>query len=170
MATEIERKFLVAGDGWRSAVVGSEPLRQGYLSRGPGPSLRVRATASRAWLTIKSDTPGLSRLEFEYEIPLADAAALLADVCVRPLIEKVRHCVVHEGRDWVVDVFTGTLDGLVLAEIELTSEHDDVPLPPWVGREVTDDPRFRNASLAAVRPAEVPNLLAGTGRADDRSS
>jgi adenylate cyclase len=160
MPTEIERKFLVGGDGWRSAIVRAEPLRQGYLSRGPGPSLRVRTGAERAWLTIKSETAGLSRLEFEYEIPLADADALLADVCSRPLIEKTRHHVVHDGRDWVVDVFAGALAGLVLAEIELASETDEISLPPWLGREVTGDPRFRNAALAAISTGEFRDLVA----------
>jgi adenylate cyclase len=170
MPTEIERKFLVADDGWRSAVARSEPLRQGYLSHSPGPSLRVRTSASRAWLTIKSDAPGASRLEFEYEIPLADAAALLADVCLPPLIEKTRHHVVHDGRDWVVDVFAGALEGLVLAEIELAHETDAVTLPRWVGREVTHDRRFRNAALAATTADALAGLLAHASRAEKQPS
>jgi CYTH domain-containing protein len=163
MATEIERKFLVAGDGWRSAVVGAEPLRQGYVSAAPGPSVRVRTDGSRAWLTIKCDTPGLSRLEFEYDLPLDDADALLNNVCGKPLIEKVRHRVVFDGRDWVVDVFAGALDGLVLAEIELAGEDDAVSLPSWLGREVTHDLRFRNAALTSMAAGDLPNLLSGAG-------
>ncbi|TCZ63211.1 CYTH domain-containing protein [Roseicella aquatilis] len=151
MGTEIERKFLVAGDGWRREAAGpGVPLRQGYLAGGGGPEapvVRVRLAGPRAFLTIKG--PGLTtRAEFEYPIPVADAEAMLATLCAPPVLEKVRHRVEHAGLVWEVDVFGGHLAGLVLAEVELDSADQAVALPDWVGREVSGDPRYVNSNLA----------------------
>lgn len=150
MGIEIERKFLVAGDGWRAGTRG-EPLaiRQGYLSTGPGTSVRLRRVGDAAFLTVKGPG-GKVRAEFEYAIPPGDAEAMLA-LCPAPPLRKARWEVPHGGHLWTVDVFEAPdrLAGLVLAEVELESEDIDPPLPGWLGREVTDDPRYSNAALAA---------------------
>lgn len=144
MALEIERKFLVNGDGWRTG--GGVTTRQGYLSRVPGRTVRVRVAGDAAWLTIKGITTGAARAEFEYEIPLDDARALLR-LCDGPLIEKTRHVVHFRGFDWEVDEFHGANAGLVVAEIELESSEEAFERPAWLGAEVTDDHRYFNASL-----------------------
>lgn len=146
MAKEIERKFLVTGDPWRTAA-SQVTYRQGYLSSHPDRTVRVRTDGRKAKLTIKGLTRGATRDEFEYDVPLADAEAMLDRLCERPLIEKTRYLVPHDGRTWEIDVFEGENLGLVVAEVELDSEHQSVTLPPWVGREVTDDPRYFNANL-----------------------
>jgi adenylate cyclase len=153
MPMEIERKFLVKGNGWRSSSRSNERLLQGYLSRGARATVRVRKAGSKTFLTIKGEG-GVTRPEFEYEIPPADAQAMLNELCEPPLIEKVRHEVDFAGLLWQVDVFAGDLAGLVLAEVELTSPDQPVELPPWLGKEVTGDPRYFNANLAARRPVE----------------
>jgi len=147
MPLEIERKFLVTGDTWRGLgrVV---RIRQGYLASAESLSVRVRQAGPRAFLTVKGGK-GLVRAEYEYEIPFDEAGEMLDRLCRRPLIEKQRHVLDRGGLEWVVDEFEGELAGLVLAEIELDSEHQQVALPDWVGTEVTDDPRYLNASLSA---------------------
>jgi len=146
MAKEIERKFLVTGEPWRAASPGAT-YRQGYLSSQPERSVRVRSDGTKAKLTVKGLTRGATRDEFEYEIPLADAEAMLDQLCERPLIEKTRYLVPFGGRTWEIDVFEGDNRGLVVAEVELASEDQPLTLPPWVAREVTDDPRYFNANL-----------------------
>lgn len=148
MSQEIERKFLVAGEVWRKAVVGQNKLRQGYVGQSDNASVRLRVEEDRAWLTIKSREPGLVRSEFEYPIPVEDAEQLLAVAAIGRVIEKTRHIVEWAGARWEVDVFEGDLSGLVMAEIELSSIDEEVALPEWVGREVTDDPAYRNDQLA----------------------
>jgi len=147
MPVEIERKFLVADDGWRPLSRSSQSFCQGYLALGPGPTVRVRRAGSAAFVTIKGDGQ-VARPEFEYAIPVADAEAMLAGLCHRPLVEKTRHDVWHAGVLWHVDEFRGGNDGLVLAEVELTAADQAVHLPNWVGREVTDDPGYRNSELS----------------------
>jgi adenylate cyclase len=146
MSVEIERKFLVRGDDWRMGAV-STLCRQGYLSSGPGRTVRVRVAGEHATLTIKGPPRGIARPEFEYEIPVAEANELLDTLCEQPLIEKIRHVVAYDGFAWEIDEFQGDNAGLVVAEVELEREHQDVSLPPWVGEEVTGDPRYYNASL-----------------------
>jgi adenylate cyclase len=146
MGTEIERKFLVKGTAWREGVHGQR-FRQGYLSVDRERTVRVRAVGGRAWLTVKGLTTGFSRLEFEYEIPAADATTLLDELCLQPIIDKTRYEVRHCGRLWEVDEFHGVNEGLVIAEIELDSEQDAFERPPWLGDEVSDDPRYFNARL-----------------------
>jgi CYTH domain-containing protein len=146
MAVEIERKFLLADDSWRADVVASDHLCDGLIAQFGGGKVRVRLGADKAWLTIKGPRSGISRLELEYEIPLADAHDMLA-LCGGPHVEKMRHTVVYEGLRWSVDVHLGPLEGVVFAEVELGHPDQEVPLPPWVGTEVTDDPAYRKEAL-----------------------
>ena len=146
MAAEIERKFLVQGTGWRGAGTCTR-LCQGYLSRVKERTVRVRIAGSEAFLTIKGQTRGATRAEFEYGIPVADAEQLLT-LSDGPILEKNRHVIVHEGCTWEVDEFFGDNAGLVLAEIELPSEDQSFARPPWLGREVTHDRRYYNSNLA----------------------
>jgi adenylate cyclase len=156
MGIEIERKFLVASDAWRAhARRPGTAMRQGYLAAGgPGlPSLRIRIAGTAAFLTVKGPG-GKVRAEFEYPIPPADAEAMLA---LSPLavLSKTRFEVEHDGHLWTVDEFhaPAALQGLVLAEVELDDAATEPPLPGWLGDEVTDDPRFSNAALAAALSA-----------------
>lgn len=146
MGIEIERKFLVTGDEWRK--VAGTRICQGYLNRDKERTVRVRIAGEHAYLTVKGATRGATRMEFEYEIPVPDAEQLLA-LCEGPIIEKVRHLISHGGHSWEVDEFRGGNEGLVVAEIELESEEDEFPKPPWIGREVTEDSRYYNSNLAS---------------------
>lgn len=147
MPVEIERKFLVKNDGWRSLGSG-ELYRQGYLVTEPDRTVRVRVVGDRAYLTIKGMSTGLSRLEYEYEIPVADAETLLDTLCMRPLIEKTRYKIPIGDLVWEVDEFAGENAGLVLAEVELTDESQTVDLPEWIGLEVSTDRRYFNSYLS----------------------
>ena len=148
MATEIERKFLVNGDGWRSDLRRSAQSRQGYLSYGPKVSVRVRIMGSNATLTMKQAVAGPSRVEFEYAIPIDDANELLDASCEGSVVEKTRHWVEFEGYEWEIDEFTGANAPLVVAELELSNADEGFPRPPWIGDEVTGDERYYNASLS----------------------
>ncbi|MGV6858759.1 MAG: CYTH domain-containing protein [bacterium] len=152
MATEIERKFLLKDDSWRSEVKKSVAFRQGYLTaldeKKPGPaSVRVRIEGSCANLNIKSVTVGMSRSEYEYSIPLEDAHEMLDTLCVGPLIEKTRHFIPRDGLVWEVDEFSGVNSGLVVAEVELHHGSQSISLPQWIGTEVTEDKKYYNACL-----------------------
>ena len=147
MAREIERKFLVNPDRWAPEPGSGVRMRQGYLSLDPARIVRVRRAGTAGALTVKGQLTEHERLEFEYPIPAADADTLLDLLCRRPLIEKTRYRVPWRGRVWDVDVFSGENAGLAVAEIELEAPDAAVELPPWAGREVTDDPRYLNASL-----------------------
>jgi adenylate cyclase len=146
MGREIERKFLVTGDGWRKGAKRSR-LSQGYLYAGKDKSVRVRLEDGQGTVTIKGPTLGASRAEYEYSIPAKDARELLSRLCERPLIEKTRSRVRRGGLVWEIDEFGGDNKGLVLAEIELRRPNQKVALPPWVGKEVTCDPRYLNSNL-----------------------
>lgn len=149
MATEIERKFLVAD--LQQALAGalsSSRIRQGYLSVNPDATVRVRIRADRAFLTVKNRTRGCTRGEWEYEIPPADAEELLA-LSVTPVIDKVRHLVDFGAHRWEVDVFAAPLYP-PLAEVELASPSESLVLPPWLGPEVTSDPRYFNSNIASL--------------------
>ena len=148
MALEIERKYMLANDAWKCAVIKSEHMRDGLIARLGDGKVRVRLTGSGAWLTIKGPRKDTSRLEFEYEIPRADAEQILRTLCQRdPVIEKVRYTVPFGGLDWTIDVYLGRLAGVVFAEVELERPDQHLELPPWVGQEVTNDPRFRMAAV-----------------------
>ncbi|HEV7344531.1 MAG TPA: CYTH domain-containing protein [Devosia sp.] len=148
MAQEIERKFLVWSEAWRAAATGSKLLRQGYLSSNAKATVRVRTRDdTEAMITIKSAARGISRAEYEYDIPVEDAREMLE--LARPhVIEKRRHIVPFGGLVWEVDVFDGRHAGLVIVEVELDDEAQAVELPEWVGLEVSHDDRYANASLA----------------------
>ena len=148
MSQEIERKFLVRGEDWRVTGTGT-PYRQGYLSTSPERSVRIRLARDKGTLTIKGITVGATRAEYEYEIPAGEACEMLDNLCERPLIEKTRYRVEHQGLTWEVDEFDGDNAGLVIAEVELDEEGQVIMLPGWVGKEVTGDPRYYNASLIA---------------------
>ena len=146
---EIERKFLVASDGWKKhTLVKKVPIEQGYIDTAGTSTVRVRVTDSQAFMTIKGAARGLTRNEFEYEIPHDDGVQLIK-MCEKPTVKKTRHYVVDNNQQlWEVDTFRGTNRGLVLAEIELESEKQPVNIPQWIGKEVTQDERYRNTALA----------------------
>ncbi|WP_202839908.1 CYTH domain-containing protein [Luteimonas saliphila] len=155
MPLEIERKFLVSGDGWRAQAHAVLPIAQGYLNTldslehgGQKASVRVRIQGEAGYLNIKSREPGHTRQEFDYPIPVEDARALLA-LCVAGVIDKRRHLVRHEGHLWEVDEFLGENAGLVVAEIELARADEAFAMPAWAGREVTDQARYYNLALAS---------------------
>ncbi|MCU0524207.1 MAG: CYTH domain-containing protein [Elainella sp. Prado103] len=146
MGTEIERKFLVRGEAWRSLAEGIL-YRQGYLSIEPDRTVRVRIAGNQGYLTIKGLSDGIRRAEYEYAIPIQDATELLDTLCQPPLIEKQRYRIAWGDAIWEVDEFLGDNQGLIVAEIELN--HPDQPFdrPDWIGAEVSHDPRYFNASL-----------------------
>jgi adenylate cyclase len=148
MPREIERKYRVKGNGWRDHGAGV-PYRQGYLSTVAERTVRVRLIRDKGWLTIKGITVGATRAEYEYEIPSDEASEMLDNLCERPLIEKTRYRVEHQGLIWEVDEFDGDNAGLIIAEVELDEEDQAIVLPDWVGEEVTGDARFFNANLIA---------------------
>jgi len=147
MGTEIERKYLVNGDHWRGRADAGTAFRQGYLVGAKHASVRVRIEGEKANLNIKSATLGVHRQEYEYPIPLEDAREMLDTLCEKPLIEKTRYHVPFEGYTWEVDVFEGDNAGLVVAEVELSAEDEQPPLPDWAGEEVSHDPRYYNVCL-----------------------
>lgn len=150
MAIEIERKFLVTSEDWRPHVQTSKRFRQAYLARQGKTSIRVRVIDdSSATITVKSTGARASRLEFEYPIPVPDALTLL-EFRDGYLLSKVRHYVRYGGLSWEVDVFDGDNAGLVIAEVELAHEKQQVALPPWAGREITNDDRYYNSRLVHV--------------------
>ena len=167
MAVDIERKFLVVGNEWREHVQRSRRLVQGYLTPGRSPSaseamdgregpladipgaacsVRVRTDGEAAWLSVKSAVTGIERREYEYAIPLADAECMIEEFCAA-VIRKIRHYVTCAGVMFEVDEFLGDNDGLVVAEIELQSIGEDFPRPAWLGREVSNLPRYYNFHL-----------------------
>jgi adenylate cyclase len=150
VAVEIERKFLVDQGLWKPESEGVR-FRQGYLSVQPERVVRVRVAGDQARLTLKGASERLSRLEFEYPIPMGDATILLERMCLRPLIEKTRYRQPFGKHVWEIDVFHGDNAGLIVAEIEISDEAEDFERPPWIGKEVSSDPRYLNANLA-VRP------------------
>ena len=149
MPQEIERKFLIRGEGWRDTGAGT-PYRQGYLSTVPERTVRVRLIRDRGYLTVKGIAVGATRAEYEYEIPAGEAGEMLDNLCERPLIEKTRYRIEYQGLVWEVDEFEGDNAGLIIAEVELDEEDQDIMLPDWVGKEVTGDSRYHNASLIAA--------------------
>ncbi|MEO0406085.1 MAG: CYTH domain-containing protein [Cyanobacteria bacterium P01_A01_bin.135] len=146
MGTEIERKFLVQGDGWRGS--SGVLYRQGYIPTQNQATVRVRQAGDKGYLTIKGPTANLSRAEYEYKIPLAEAEAMLATLCAAPLVEKYRYRIPIGELVWEVDEFLGDNAGLILAEVELSHPDTPVELPDWVSEEVSHDPRYFNANLA----------------------
>jgi adenylate cyclase len=144
---EIERKFLVLNEDWKVDATGTF-LHQGYLNRHPQRSVRVRVKGQRAFLTIKGMRSELSRVEYEYPIPLADAEHMLTELCEPPTLGKTRYLLEYEGMYWEIDEFHDENAGLVVAEIELEYEEQSFAKPPWLGEEVSQDPRYLNINLS----------------------
>lgn len=156
MGVEIERKFLLANEGWRGQGIATR-MRQGYLVADPVRTVRVRIEGGRAVLTIKGKTTGAARGEWEYDIPVADATELLDGLCEQPQVEKIRHRIEHAGHTWEVDEFLGLNAGLVVAEIELDAEDEAFEKPDWIGVEVTGDKRYYNSSLIRQPYSQWPD-------------
>lgn len=149
MGTEIERKFLIANDHWREHASGGKRYIQGYLGGNDACSVRIRLEGDQANLNIKSRTLGIQRSEYEFAIPHQEAETILHSLCNKPLIEKTRHHVTHDEHVWEIDVFSGENEGLVVAEIELTSVDEIFTIPDWVGDEVSGDQRYYNVCLVS---------------------
>ncbi len=147
MALEIEHKFLLKDNSWRAAVTRRARFRQGYMETGGKASVRVRSDGERAWLNIKSATLGNQRHEYEYPIPLTDAEEMLDKLCRWPLVEKIRYWLEFDGKVWEIDEFINANQGLIVAEIELSSADETFTRPPWLGQEVTQDFRYYNNNL-----------------------
>jgi CYTH domain-containing protein len=156
MTLEIERKFLVDNEEWRSLASSGMLYRQGYIYTHNTTTVRVRVSGHQGYLTIKGSTTGSTRTEFEYPIPLEDAQEMLETLCDRPLIEKIRYKLQQGELVWEIDEFRGAHEGLILAEVELKDENQALDLPHWIGKEVTADPRYYNANLA--KSASIPPL------------
>ena len=146
MGIEIEHKYLVKDDSYKRLSYSNSTIRQGFLSRDPERTVRVRVRDDQGFITIKGKGDGAAHPEFEYEIPLDDAVRLMS-LCEPPVIEKTRYIVMHDGNRWEVDKFHGNLEGLVIAELEVPSEDYRFSLPPFVGREVTGNPKYYNSQL-----------------------
>jgi adenylate cyclase len=147
VAQEIERKFLVVNDGWRLGASGVL-IRQGYIPTQDKRTVRVRLAGDRAYLTLKGPVVGLVRSEFEYPIPVEDAEIILDTLCQPPLIQKYRYRIPQDDVVWEVDEFLADNAGLILAEVELQTPEQAITLPPWIGPEVSGDPRYFNSNLA----------------------
>lgn len=147
MGREIERKFLVNNDGWRTRAGKGTHYRQGYICVDPERSARVRVSADKAFLTIKGISKGAERDEFEYSIPKHDADEILDRICLQPLLDKTRYVIAASPFKWEIDEFSGDNAGLIVAEIEIDRDDADFDKPDWLGEEVTCDPRYYNANL-----------------------
>ncbi|WP_404786100.1 CYTH domain-containing protein [Altericista sp. CCNU0014] len=147
MGTEIERKFLVKSNVWRSQADG-KLYRQGYIVKSADATVRVRVAGARGFLTLKGRAENFARPEFEYEIPLADAQEMLDLWCHPRIVEKIRYCIPVGDLIWEVDEFQGFNRGLVLAEVELDASDRKIDLPDWVGAEVSEQARYYNSNLA----------------------
>jgi adenylate cyclase len=146
MGIEIERKFLVKDESWRASARAIK-CHQGYLNSNKERTVRVRTVGDKGYLTIKGIAKGALRVEYEYEIPVAEARAMLDELCEKPLIEKSRHKIEYQGLVWEVDEFHGENQGLIIAEVELDREDQKFAKPEWIGDEVTADSRYFNSNL-----------------------
>lgn len=153
MGIEIERKFLLADDGWRKEVSSSQPIAQGYLVDARAiregtarASVRVRISGELAWLNIKSAEVGIARAEYEWPLARADAKVMLKTLC-HGVLEKLRHHVEVQGWVFEIDEFLGANRGLVVAELEMPDPHIIYPRPAWLGREVSALARYYNVNL-----------------------
>ena len=146
MAVEIERKFLVDLDKLGKLTQG-ESIKQGYINTANLNVVRVRLKGDCGYLTLKGESIGPSRLEYEYPIPSEDAEEILDKLCSKPIIEKHRYEVEFRNHLWEIDIFEGDNEGLVVAELELDDEHISIEFPEWVRQEVTEDPKYYNVNL-----------------------
>lgn len=156
MPIETERKFLTQSEAWRANCVKSVRLQDGLIATTGGRKVRVRIADDRAYLTVKGARTGISRSEYEYEIPLADAEDLLEHQCEGVVVTKTRHFVVEAGFTFDLDVYEGTLEGVVIAEAELTHPEQDIPRPSWLGEEVTGREEYRKINLLRARQSKAP--------------
>ncbi|MEG1980311.1 MAG: CYTH domain-containing protein, partial [Victivallaceae bacterium] len=140
-------KFLVNNQSWLEAAISATPMRQGYICSSVRATARIRIVGKKAFITLKGRVSSLSRHEFEYEIPLADGETMLAQMCGN-VICKTRYTVPYAGKNWEVDVFEGDNTGLIVAELEVEQENEIFARPPWLGKNVTTDPRYSNSLLA----------------------
>lgn len=147
MGTEIERKFLIKNDEWKKNAQYSD-YRQGYIFAEKKGIVRVRTVEQKGFITIKSAPVGLKRQEYEYEIPLADAIVMLETMCENYIVEKKRYKLKYGTHIWEIDEFTGHNEGLIVAEIELSDEDEEFEKPPWVGQEVSRNPKYHNSNLS----------------------
>lgn len=162
MRIEIERKFLVCGEGWRRQVLAAELLRQGYLAVDAKKVIRIRVSEKRGILTIKEASGEISRGEFEYDIPHDEACRMVATMSVGFIVEKIRHRLCYRGKLWEVDEFFQENSGLVVAEVELEKVEEFFERPPWLGREVSGEQRFSNAALSLKPFCQWPDRSALT--------
>ena len=146
MGFEIEHKYLVKSDSYKASATASFHIIQGYLSRDPERTVRIRIKNESAYITVKGKTYGVGRLEYEYEIPKGDALEML-ELCVPPILEKIRYIVPFRNHIWEVDEFFGDQKGLILAEIELISDEDEYTVPDFIGEDVTGNPLYYNSNL-----------------------
>ncbi|NLG89604.1 MAG: CYTH domain-containing protein [Clostridiaceae bacterium] len=146
MAKEIERRFLVKNTSFREKSTGIL-YRQGYLSTDPKAVVRVRTAGNKAFISIKGARSGISRSEFEYEIPFEDADEIMRDLCKKPIIKKYRYMINYKGYTWEIDEFLDENEGLIIAEVELEYEEEPFPKPDFIGEEVTHDSRYLNSNL-----------------------
>lgn len=146
MAVEIERKYLIDLEKIGKLENGNR-IKQGYITTNKNAVVRVRIKNKKAYLTIKSSNTGVSRLEFEYEIPFDEANEMLDKLCEKPLIDKIRYIIKHDKHIWEIDIFYGDNEGLVVAEVEIEDENEVVTLPLWIKEEVTMDNRYFNSNL-----------------------
>lgn len=147
MPIEIERKFLLSSENWRKDADEGIYMTQGYMGGNEKSSVRIRIQGDSANLNIKSKTLGIERSEYEYPIPLDEAREMLESLCDKPYIEKTRFHVMHEGHEWEIDVFAGDNEGLIVAELELNAIDEHFSIPDWIGKEVSEDPRYYNICL-----------------------
>ncbi|MBN1463476.1 MAG: CYTH domain-containing protein [Paludibacteraceae bacterium] len=147
MAIEIERKFLVNSDDYKQLAL---PVyyKQGYLCNSPNTIVRIRIANNKGYITIKGKTCGISRTEFEYEIPTSEAHQLLSEMSLNKVVEKNRYKIKYAGNIWEIDEFLGENEGLIIAEIELKSENATFDKPSWIGKEVSTDSRYFNSNLS----------------------
>ena len=160
MPLEVERKFLVTTDGWKSFVTRQIRIRDGLIASTGGNKARVRIADSNATIALKSRRNGPTRTEFEYAIPYSDAVEMLQTMCDGHVLEKIRHVVLHAGTVWHVDVYEGILNGVVLAEIELQHADQKLDLPGWIGKEVTNDPTYRKINMQRQHMVDLPESQA----------
>ncbi len=146
MAQEIERKFLLKNNKWKTFATDRFVIKQGYLNTDKERTVRVRVKGTKGFLTIKSKNIGMVRNEFEYEIPVRDAEQLIL-LCEQPIIDKTRYIIPKKDHIWEIDIFRGDNEGLAIAEVELTHPEQKIPIPRWIGQEVTGDPKYYNSSL-----------------------
>ena len=147
MGREVERKYLVKNALWRREADRGIEYRQGYLCLDPRRGVRVRLGGEKAILTVKGQSEGSARDEFEFPIPAADAEELLERICIQPIIEKTRYQVHRGDLTWEIDEFAGENRGLLIAEVETDKPPQQIPIPEWAGEDVTDDPRYFNTHL-----------------------